>query len=269
MLVKLNPKSNKVWVDFTDEGYRFSTQGKWVLTHQELQTLPFAQLKKVEGTRWTAVAYTNVKTLAKDKQILNSQVTHAVGLMLLLGFIFLPMVFTFYFQSVKAKKELAYLAFHDPLTGLLNRAQFNEQLEQNISLAKRAERTLAVLFLDLNGFKSINDTYGHQVGDEILKEVARRLKQAVRASDVVARIGGDEFVVVLNEIKDVADVLKVMEKISRSVEQPIQVGKLTLSVSASIGYAMLEDAAQSAEALVQLADQQMYEVKQAFHQQEV
>ena len=268
MLVKLNPKSNKVWVDFTDEGYRFSTQGKWVLNFHDLQILPFVQMKKVEGTRWTAVAYTNAETLAKDQQVLVSRIKRAVGLMLLLGLLFLPMVFYFYFQSVKAKKKLAYLAFHDPLTGLLNRAQFNDQLAQNIALAKRTERTLAVLFLDLNGFKPINDNYGHQVGDEVLKAVARRLKQVVRTSDVVARIGGDEFVVVLNEIKGMGDVLKVMEKISRAIEQPIQVGGLTLSVSASIGYAMLDDATQSAEALVQLADQQMYEVKQAFHQQE-
>lgn len=273
LLVKIDEEKQEVLIDFSHEGYRYSYDRQWKMTLQALKSLPYVAMQKVPETLWTAVAYTSENALEKDYQVLQQAMMRAFWVIVLLGFIFLPVIVYFNLKATQAQSQVAYLAFHDPLTGLLNRSQFNEQLAQSIRLARREGHQLAVLFLDLNGFKPINDTYGHQVGDEVLKVVAERLTQALRQSDVVARVGGDEFVVVLNDIRDKGDVLKVVQKLEEAIEAPIEVMGKSLSVSASIGYALLdesliEDADEAGENLVKQADMLMYDVKQVYHQKE-
>lgn len=153
-------------------------------------------------------------------------------------------------------------ALHDPLTGLPNRLLFGERIEHAITHAERRNSRLAVLMMDLNRFKEVNDSLGHQAGDELLREVGRRLSGALRGSDTVARLGGDEFGLLLPEPSGADDMLAVIERIRGSLERPIMVHDLPLATEASIGIAIYPDDGHNADLLIQRADVAMYSAKQ-------
>ena len=160
--------------------------------------------------------------------------------------------------------EVAQLAFFDTLTQLPNRRLFNDRLSQSLTRAKRAQASLAVMFIDLDKFKPINDTYGHETGDWVLQTVARRIESALRASDTAARVGGDEFLVLLSDLQTSADALAVAEKIRLAVEQPfVAPDGVALLASVSIGIAIFPDHAQTEQDLIRLGDHAMYEAKNA------
>jgi diguanylate cyclase (GGDEF)-like protein len=115
---------------------------------------------------------------------------------------------------------LVYIANHDPLTGLLNRAQFHDRLTQTLSSVRRHNTRLAVMFLDLDRFKLINDTLGHRIGDLLLQAVSERLKSSIRINDIVARLGGDEFIVLLSDINHIDDVARIAQKTIELLAQP-------------------------------------------------
>lgn len=153
------------------------------------------------------------------------------------------------------------MAQHDSLTGLPNRALFAEQLKQALSYCKRHQRVLAVMLLDLNKFKPVNDQYGHALGDELLKQVAKRLLASVRTSDTVARIGGDEFVILLHQIDDINQANIVSEKIQQILSEPFLIEENPIQIGCSIGTAFYpQDGADLLE-LTKIADQRMYEHK--------
>jgi diguanylate cyclase (GGDEF)-like protein len=153
-------------------------------------------------------------------------------------------------------------AQHDPLTGLANRSLFLEMAVHNVESSKRSGTPLTILFIDLDGFKEVNDTYGHDAGDELLCAVAERLKAAVRAPDVVARVGGDEFAVLLQGAD--ADVGAALAfKLAETLSEPYDVGGNTLRVAASIGTATYPQSGTSAHELVKRADEAMYRMKSA------
>lgn len=152
------------------------------------------------------------------------------------------------------------LAMHDALTGLANRALFDELLHHQLELCKRTETTLAVMFIDLDGFKAVNDTYGHLVGDELLCMVADRLKRNVRATDVVARFGGDEFAVVLAYAGPQASEL-IASKLITELSLPYKINGAEACVSASIGVATFPESGIDAERLLGVADELMYRSK--------
>jgi diguanylate cyclase (GGDEF)-like protein/PAS domain S-box-containing protein len=160
-----------------------------------------------------------------------------------------------------AQAQLWRLANHDVLTGLPNRMQFNDQLERAIVRRKRGGQGLAVLFCDVDNFKPVNDTYGHQVGDGVLVEVAHRLDSASRESDMVYRIGGDEFVVVCEEFTDPTGLEQLAGRLIASVGRPIEVGAVTVDVGLSIGIALAAEDA-TAESLLIRADAALYSAKQ-------
>ncbi len=164
-----------------------------------------------------------------------------------------------------AEERLQQVAQHDSLTGLPNRLLFDDRLDQAISLAKRKSRQCALLYLDLDKFKPVNDTLGHTAGDELLQAVATRIRQLVRDSDTVARVGGDEFTVILPEIGRREEAEIVARKISAALATPFQLGsqKQSVGIGASIGIAVYPADAQDAEALVKAADAAMYSAKQA------
>ena len=164
-------------------------------------------------------------------------------------------------DEVKQQERIEFLAYHDPLTGLINRTFFKEQLQILMELATRHNKKLALVFIDLDNFKMINDSFGHEAGDELLIEVANRLKKSVRKSDVIARIGGDEFVLILNDIVDRDDVKKVLEKIKDNFKPPVILKKHKVEISFSAGVAIFPDDADSIEKLLQYADIAMYESK--------
>ena len=166
-------------------------------------------------------------------------------------------------QSRAVTQRMAYLARHDALTELASRTLFAERLAQNLRLAQRHGRRLGLLYIDLDGFKGINDEHGHQVGDWLLQRMAALLKTCVRDSDTVCRHGGDEFIVLLAEIEQVADAERVAEKIRGTLSLPQEMGDHTLHVTASIGIAVWPDHADTEEALVQSADRAVYRAKAA------
>ena len=152
-------------------------------------------------------------------------------------------------------------AMHDALTGLPNRGLFDDRLAHGISLAERHHWTLAVLFLDLDRFKRINDDHGHAVGDLVLKEVARRLLQCARDEDTVCRTGGDEFLYLLVNPRARADVERVAAMVSTNLARPMQLAGLELVVRSSIGIAVYPADGTTGEQLVGSADGAMYRAK--------
>jgi diguanylate cyclase (GGDEF)-like protein/PAS domain S-box-containing protein len=157
---------------------------------------------------------------------------------------------------------LRHHAHHDVLTGLPNRLMFEEKLRATVATADRHARPFAVLFLDLDGFKAINDDFGHAAGDVVLIEVARRLRRSLRASDTLARIHGDEFVVILPELCEPHEAGSLAQKLLAIVSDPIDVAGTTVSVQASIGVSLYPNDGANPRALVRAADAAMYQAKQ-------
>jgi len=166
-----------------------------------------------------------------------------------------------YKELAQYSKQQQELALHDPLTGLPNRRLLEDRIATNLQHAARHQHKAAVMYLDLDGFKAINDTYGHACGDEILKLVAGRLVGSSRKEDTVARVGGDEFVIVLGEVGSLADAQEPASKLIEVVSEPYQVGALTLKLSTSIGIALYPDHADNVQALIEKADRALYDAK--------
>lgn len=162
-----------------------------------------------------------------------------------------------------AENKILYLAHHDNLTGLVNRTLLTERLQQTIDLAKRSTDPFAVLFIDLNSFKQINDTYGHEVGDILLQEVSQRIKQQLRDTDTLARIGGDEFVILLSQIQGSSEVEQVMARIKESMKEQFQVKNHSLHCDVSQGAAIYPKDGMSVQELLSRADKNMYAEKVA------
>jgi diguanylate cyclase (GGDEF)-like protein len=163
----------------------------------------------------------------------------------------------------KAMEEFRGLAYHDALTGLPNRSLFHDRLSVAITHARREGSHLAVLFLDLDGFKAVNDALGHACGDRLLVEVAERLRGSVRAGDTVARFGGDEFVVLLSSVAGEDDAERVAAKLLEAVRGPFRIDGHVLAATASIGVSVYPGDGTSPEELVVSADVAMYRHKHA------
>ncbi|MDP4537076.1 EAL domain-containing protein [Alkalimonas collagenimarina] len=176
---------------------------------------------------------------------------------------FFVLVFTDITDQKLAEDELRYLANYDALTGLPNRALLMDRIHHGIENAKRAKRALALCFIDLDKFKQINDSLGHDIGDLLLKEVARRLSLTLRESDTVARLGGDEFVVLLEGYKSHENINHVSRKMLQIIGEPMQLGPHTVGVSPSIGIAVYPDDAYTAFELLKHADVAMYHAKES------
>ncbi|MEO6742888.1 MAG: GGDEF domain-containing protein [Caldimonas sp.] len=158
-----------------------------------------------------------------------------------------------------------HAAFHDPLTSLPNRVLFNDRLEHGLAQAKRQGWTIAVMFIDLDAFKAINDSHGHEVGDKVLMTIASRLQKMTREDDTVSRHGGDEFLYLLSELKSTADATAIARKIIQSLSKPcdgLGDGVPAQSVKPSIGIALYPADAITADELVKCADKAMYRAKQ-------
>jgi diguanylate cyclase (GGDEF)-like protein len=166
-------------------------------------------------------------------------------------------------RSADASADLAHERLHDPLTGLANRALFAARAEQAVVAARRHGRSVAVVFIDIDHYKLINDSLGHDVGDEVLREVARRLTRSVRGADTVSRFGGDEFVVLCDELADASAALRAVERIRAGLEGPVDIGDRPVPVTFSIGLATAAGGEKSTAAeLLANADTAMYRAKE-------
>lgn len=160
-----------------------------------------------------------------------------------------------------SNQTLQYQAGHDPLTHLANRRSYFEQLKLTIQRAQHQHMRFALLMVDLDGFKAINDTYGHQAGDRALQAIAERLQHSIRHSDFIARLGGDEFVVLMEDVLSREDVAELADKLRRSITIPVALETGDVQLGASIGVAMYPDHGQDSESLQESADRAMYSAK--------
>ena len=166
-------------------------------------------------------------------------------------------------ERKRAEEQIEYQAYHDALTGLPNRRLFRDRLTVALAHARRLGATLAVMFLDLDRFKYVNDTLGHSLGDELLKSVAGRIKAALREEDSIARMGGDEFTVLLPELKNANHAAMVAQKLLETVAQPMRFEDTELFITTSIGIALYPNDGDTAELLLKNADHAMYRAKDA------
>jgi len=169
-------------------------------------------------------------------------------------------------KASKMLLEAQHRANHDPLTGLANRALFDEIVDHQLAICKRTGAPLAILYLDLDGFKTVNDVHGHAIGDELLREIAARLKSGIRSTDVATRLGGDEFAIVFVHT-GVKAAATLAGKLANAISMPYSIAQLTIEISASIGVAGYPDSGTSSEALLHSADEAMYKAKSDRKQQ--
>lgn len=161
-------------------------------------------------------------------------------------------------EHKRAKESIRHMALHDTLTEIPNRRYFGEMFQHSVSVAMRNQNKFGLLSIDLNGFKPVNDNYGHAVGDELLKAVAQRLVETVRTSDFCARIGGDEFAVIVAGVEETSDVFDVAHKLQLALAEPFEIGIERISIGGSIGCAVYPDNGHSLPELILVADQNMY-----------
>ena len=164
-------------------------------------------------------------------------------------------------ERKKSEAEFAFLATHDPLTSLANRKLLDERLHRDLARARRTGSHVAVMLVDLDGFKEVNDSFGHASGDELLRELGRRLTCCTRETDTVARLGGDEFVVVLADAAGLEPIARAAERILDCVSKPVVIGGNISKLSISIGIAVHPNDGETPAALIKSADQAMYHVK--------
>jgi diguanylate cyclase (GGDEF)-like protein len=164
-------------------------------------------------------------------------------------------------EGISAQRELAYLTVHDSLTGLPNRRFLGESFKRMLEEHRREMGHIAVLFVDLDRFKNVNDTYGHEAGDRLMQAVAERLRTAVKAEDVVIRYAGDEFVLAVSAVPSAAVAERIASRIIKVLETPFEMGQDRIQISASIGIALTEDKVRSPEEVIRDADAAMYQAK--------
>jgi len=165
-------------------------------------------------------------------------------------------------EEIKRQKGiLHHQAHHDALTGLPNRVLFEDRLEQAIKKAKRSFKKIAVLFIDLDNFKKINDSMGHDIGDEVLVQVATRLQNCIRKSDTLARLGGDEFIIIIDEIKDEDLAIHLAQKLIQSMTKPLCINKQDIYITNSVGVSIFPEDGSNATTLLKNADAAMYKAK--------
>lgn len=164
-------------------------------------------------------------------------------------------------ERKKTENELIYMATHDNLTGLPNRGLLNDRLEMALAQAARYKKKLVLMMLDLDNFKQVNDEFGHNIGDKLLKQVADRLLSQLRKTDTIARLGGDEFVIVLPEVDSVQDAENIANKVLRSFRKPFKINGNEINITTSIGIAFYPKDGEDIETLMRIADQNMYKAK--------
>lgn len=161
------------------------------------------------------------------------------------------------------QRQIEHIAHYDTLTNLPNRSLLSDRLSQAMLQCNRHDKPLAVVFLDLDGFKDVNDTYGHAIGDDLLVAISQRMKEAIRGGDTLARIGGDEFVAVLTDLVSVEDCQPILERLLLAASEPVILGEIVLKVSASIGVTLYPQDSSEADILLRHADQAMYAAKES------
>ena len=219
--------------------------------------MTFVPLKTIDEKENDVYLVTYTQSDYLSELILENKYLHII----FLSAIFL--MFLFVSHIILNKDKFEQLALYDNVTNLANRTLFLIELKNEMDRALRNNSKIALLFIDLDGFKAVNDTYGHQVGDELLQYVANTFSASVRNSDMVARIGGDEFIIILPNIKDYDKAVKVASNLINKISQPININNNDIKIGASIGVSIYPDHTRDTDTLIKLADNMMYESKNA------
>lgn len=219
-----------------------------------------AAWRYVPTTGWGMVAKIDQSEALRPLETIRNSILLTVIVLLVIGVIFSLLMIKNITEPIDI---LANEAHMDALTGLPNRKHLTEVLEHILSKAKLENSIIAVMFLDLDGFKSVNDTYGHEIGDLLLKNVALRLNSCIRQSDTAARLGGDEFIVLIHGAKDVKNIEPIAEKIIRALNKEFELNGIIVNISASIGICIFPDHAGNADEMLHKADTAMYEAKKS------
>lgn len=260
LVVWANPACEKI-TEFAARSVQGKPMGMMYPTGNGLESLSQAMIQMMENGSWkgevhsrkkTGVAYPQRLSLSAIKDA-SGRVTHAVA------------VFSDITKEKEQEERVRYLASHDTLTGLPNRGSFNTTLDESIARASKKEKKLAILFIDLDHFKKVNDTLGHEAGDKLLIEVATRMRATLRANDFISRLGGDEFTAIIEDLTTAKDAensaLKVLEALSKEYEA-VGTNK-DIRVTPSIGICIYPDDGKDAATLLKKSDQAMYAVKSA------
>ena len=230
-------------MDKTNAEYVFSAFHKIFTTGESVKSIEW-DLKKKDGSRFVADTSVSLKRDRKGDPVGFQGIIRDVT------------------ERKRFEQELAYMAYHDSLTGLFNRKAFVEKLTETIKEARRYEGRRAVLFLDLDSFKKVNDVHGHETGDRLLTEVAARLRRTVRDCDYVSRLGGDEFSVILTNSRNL-NAERVAERIVQVLRMPYRIMGITIDfISTSIGISVFPEDGNDAEVLLKRADEAMYQAKE-------
>ena len=201
-----------------------------------------------------------VFNLTSDESV-SDMASKIVGSNSVIGGLEATLIWQMVTQLKDTRDELQKMVHFDVVTGLPNRTLFFDRFKNALAQAKRHDQKLAILFLDLDGFKSVNDTFGHVAGDTVLKEVATRLPKAIREVDAVARFGGDEFVLLLNNVKNEKNTALVADKIMAALSEPFIIDGETCKIGASIGISIFPDDDVDMDSLISQADTAMYTAK--------
>ncbi len=262
-----NPQTGAVQVVFKDIGQRFTDR----TSTQETTPDALEIIRPIDTT--SKVGWIKLQiAMKRENALLNGihqQLLLIVGLVSLIMLLIVGFSLHSTYSKVKTTQEyiedlndtLHSAAFYDPLTKLPNRTLLRDRLQQALTLSARSHHYVAICYVDLDGFKQINDVYGHDAGDIVLIEVAKRLTLTVRQHDTVARIGGDEFVLVINDLVNPNDSIPVLDRIVADLTQPIPIGNNFVTVGASIGVSVSQQHGTNPGALITLADKAMYKAK--------
>lgn len=253
-------------IEFTDKGARNAYPRQWVLDAATLDHMAYLNYSAVPGTRWDVLAFLDPAAHAATTRFLHHKMQQLIIFELVFGLLFVTLVWYLNHHLLRQIDRVEKLARRDELTGLYNHAWFVTRLEQSLQETARTGQRVAILFIDLNHFKPINDQYGHLAGDQVLQEIGRRLSTLYRQSDIVARYGGDEFVVALTQLNTAEPLARIVEKTQAAIDAPIVIDGKAHRVSASIGVAVQDEHIKSAQDLIHLADTRMYQQKKASRQ---
>ncbi len=248
----LGMRSTRVVEDLRTAGHVSADFRKMILV-PVIDSLTISRVYALEIDQSTAATMSKVALVAASVM---------TSLLIVLGYsIPAAVAFRRIRERWKAEDQIRFLAMHDPLTGLSNRVQMQHRLEQGVARAKRSQNLLAVMCLDLDRFKDVNDTLGHKAGDMLLKETANRLLECVRETDVVARLGGDEFAIIAEDIDDPNDTIPIARRICDSLSRTFEIDGHTISTSASVGITFSPNEGTDADTLLNNADLALYRAK--------
>ena len=239
----------------------------------ELQAMPLAQHTTPADLKLDAACHRDLLSGSVDICQFEKRYLHASGrhLWALVSVSLLrdeqdaPWAFLYQVHDLHERKQseqrLSHLAHHDPLTGLPNRARLRSELDRLVALSRRGQRRFAVVYMDLDRFKQVNDTLGHEVGDELLRHVADRLRATLREADFAARLGGDEFVLLLTDVHDRDGVARALAKVGEAVSAPLVLAEGETRITPSLGVSLYPDDGDASDTLLRHADLALYEAK--------